>query len=90
LNRHIPPKLIPTLMSLKHRIDGIVEKRVPTMLIVGAEDALIAPQIMEIMAQRIPRARLLKVPGTGHSVYFERPEEFNRALIGFLQEQGVK
>ena len=90
LNRHIPPKLIPTLMSLKHRIDGIVEKRVPTMLIVGAEDALIAPQIMEIMAQRIPRARLLKVPGAGHSVYFERPEEFNRALIGFLQEQGVK
>ncbi len=77
------------LMSMKHRIDGIIEKRVPTMLIVGEEDALIAPRIMEIMALRIPHARLLKVPGAGHSVYFERPEEFNRALIGFLREHAL-
>ncbi len=89
LNRHVPPKLIPMLMSMKHRIDGIIEKRVPTMLIVGEEDALIAPRIMEIMALRIPHARLLKVPGAGHSVYFERPEEFNRALIGFLREHAL-
>jgi 3-oxoadipate enol-lactonase len=89
LNRHVPPKLIPTLMSMKHRIDGIIEKRVPTMLIVGEEDALIAPRIMEIMAQRIPEARFRKFPGAGHSVYFEQPAEFNRALIGFLRELDV-
>ena len=89
LNRHVPPKLIPILMGMKHRMDVIIEKRVPTMLIVGEEDGLIAPRIMEIMAQRIPRARLLKVSGAGHSVYFERPDEFNRALIGFLREQNV-
>ena len=87
LNRHVPPKLIPTLMSMKHRTDGIIEKRVPTMLIVGEEDALVAPSIMEIMARRIPNAQFLKIPGAGHSVYFERPDEFNRALIGFLRKQ---
>ena len=86
LNRHVPPKLIPILMSMKHRVDGIIAKRVPTMLIVGEEDALIAPRIMEVMAQRIPHALLVKFPGGGHSVYFEQPAEFNRALIGFLRD----
>jgi len=38
------------------------------------------------MARRIPQARFVKVPGAGHSVYFERPEEFNRILRDFLKE----
>ena len=58
----------------------------PTLLIVGEEDALAPPQIMEQMARCIAHARLIKVPGAGHSVYFERPEEFNRILLAFLRE----
>jgi pimeloyl-ACP methyl ester carboxylesterase len=61
------------------------------MLIVGAEDALAPPRVMELMARRIPQARFVKVPGAGHSVYFEKPDEFNEILLGFLREaiQGV-
>ena len=31
-------------------------------------------------------ARLIRIPGSGHSVYFERPDEFNRVIENFLRE----
>jgi 3-oxoadipate enol-lactonase len=86
LNGHVPSKLLPMLIGLKHRLDAIVEKRIPTMLIVGEEDALASPRVMELIAGKIPNSRFVKVPGAGHSVYFERPTEFNRLLLDFLKE----
>jgi 3-oxoadipate enol-lactonase len=86
LNLYLPANVIAVLMAVKHRIDAVVEKRVPTMLVVGEEDVLAPPKMMEQMARRIPHARLVKVPGAGHSVYFEKPEEFNQILLGFLRE----
>ena len=86
LNFHVPANLLSKLMSMKHRVDNVVEKRVPTMLLVGEEDALTPASIMELMARRIPPGRFVKVPNAGHSVYFEQPEEYNRILLGFLRE----
>lgn len=86
LNRHIPANLLPALMGLKHRLDPIIEKRIPTMLIVGEEDALASPRVMEMIAGKIPRSRFVKVAGAGHSVYFERPAEFNQLILDFLKE----
>ncbi|HLW71563.1 MAG TPA: alpha/beta fold hydrolase [Candidatus Binataceae bacterium] len=86
LNRHVPPNLLATLTGLKHQVDEVIAKRIPTMLLVGEEDVIAPPPLMELIARRIPHARFVKVPGAGHSVYFERPEEFNRILLGFLRE----
>jgi 3-oxoadipate enol-lactonase len=71
---------------MKHSVDNVVQKRVPTLLIVGEEDALAPPKVMEVMARRIPQSRLIRVAGAGHSAYFEKPAEFNRILGGFLRE----
>jgi 3-oxoadipate enol-lactonase len=89
LNQHVPANLISILFNVKHRPDAIINHHVPTMLIVGEEDPLAPPKIMEQMARSIPHSRLVKVPGAGHSVYFERPEEFNRILRGFMQENAI-
>jgi 3-oxoadipate enol-lactonase len=86
LNQHVPANLISALMKVKHRADAVIEHRIPTMLIVGDEDALAPPKIMERIAQAIPHAKFVKVRGAGHSVYFEKPDEFNRILTGFLRE----
>jgi 3-oxoadipate enol-lactonase len=86
LNFHVPSNLLPALMAVKHPVKTVVERQVPTMLLVGEEDVLAPPKLMELMAQQIPHSRFVKVPGAGHSVYFERPEEFNRILLGFLKE----
>jgi pimeloyl-ACP methyl ester carboxylesterase len=37
----------------------------------------------------MPRGRLARVPKSGHSVYFERPEIFNRLVGDFLRETGA-
>jgi len=60
--------------------------KVPTLLLVGEVDKLAPPPVMELMLKRIPGSTLVKVPGAGHSVYFEKPEEFNNAVLGFLDE----
>ncbi|HUY18888.1 MAG TPA: alpha/beta fold hydrolase [Candidatus Binataceae bacterium] len=89
LNLHVPPDLVPAMMNLRHRVDALLEKRVPTMILVGEQDALTTPRLMEVIARRIPHARFIKVPGAGHSVYFEKPEQFNRALADFLRDAGA-
>ncbi|MGH7905255.1 MAG: alpha/beta fold hydrolase [Candidatus Binataceae bacterium] len=89
LNLHVPPDLLPAMMSLRFRVEPIVDARVPAMLLVGEEDKLTTPKLMELMARRIPHSRFVKVPGAGHSVYFEKPEEYNRVLMDFLKEAGA-
>lgn len=56
----------------------------PTLFIVGEEDLLFPPMAAAAMASLMPQARLVRVPEAGHSVYFERPDVFNRVVDGFL------
>jgi 3-oxoadipate enol-lactonase len=65
-------------------IAPIIAKRVPTLLIVGELDQLLPPPIVEAMHRQMPGSELVKVPGAGHSVYFEKPAEYNRLLLDFL------
>lgn len=58
--------------------------RVPTLVIVGELDIVVPPDIARIVASSIPGSRLEIVAGAGHSVYFEKPAEFNRILGEFL------
>jgi 3-oxoadipate enol-lactonase len=58
----------------------------PVLFIVGEEDDLFPPPLVEVGVQLLPNARLLVVPGAGHSVYYERPDVFNRAVLEFLAE----
>jgi pimeloyl-ACP methyl ester carboxylesterase len=60
--------------------------RVPTLLVVGAEDQITPPECLEVAEDIMPNARLLIVPAAGHLVPLEAPEIFNRALLEFLEE----
>jgi 3-oxoadipate enol-lactonase len=60
--------------------------RTPTLLIVGEHDIIAPPAVMKMFQSYIPHARLLEVAGAGHSVYFERADAFNRAVLDFLTE----
>jgi 3-oxoadipate enol-lactonase len=67
-------------------IAPLLDKKIPVMFIVGAEDQIIQPPIIEAMHKKMPGSQLVKVPGAGHSVYFEKPDEYNRILADFLSK----
>jgi 3-oxoadipate enol-lactonase len=58
--------------------------RVPTHVIVGAEDRLTPPDVARQIAGSIPGAELTIIPDAGHLVNIEKPTEFNQAAIRFL------
>ena len=48
--------------------------KVPTVVLTGAEDRLVAADQAAALAAAIPGARLVRVPETGHMVILERPD----------------
>jgi len=86
LNVGVPADLLEGLFAARNNPDLVVERRIPAILIVGEDDVLTPPSIMELMRRRLRPARLIRIPGSGHSVYFERPDEFNRTIENFLRE----
>ena len=59
---------------------------VPTLILVGAEDAITPVVDSEKMNARIPGSRLVVLENAGHVSNLERTEEFNDALLDFLSD----
>ena len=57
---------------------------VPTLLIVGEQDAISTVDEMRGMSEKIPGAKLEIIPAAGHMTTIENPAAFNAALMGFL------
>ncbi|HEY8627042.1 MAG TPA: hypothetical protein VIL56_01915, partial [Gaiellaceae bacterium] len=57
----------------------------PTLVVVGDEDVDDMKQIADVLAAGIPGARKVTMPETAHLPPLERPQEFNRILLDFLQ-----
>jgi pimeloyl-ACP methyl ester carboxylesterase len=58
--------------------------RIPTLVLAGAEDALVPPYLGRELAEAIPGASYVELPGIGHSANIEGRAEFNAAVKGFL------
>jgi pimeloyl-ACP methyl ester carboxylesterase len=75
---------------LKNRITEAMlgTLRVPTLVISGVADLATPPGIARLIAAKIPNAELVVAPESGHSVYWEEPELFNRAVLAFIAKHG--
>jgi len=67
-------------------VEALAALTMPVLCIAGEEDIVIPPETVRIMAAALPNGRFVSVPKTGHSVYFERADEFNRIVGAFLAE----
>jgi 3-oxoadipate enol-lactonase len=57
---------------------------VPTLVLVGADDALTPPSEAEAMFNAIPGCRIAEILGAGHLSNLESPEAFNAQVVEFL------
>jgi 3-oxoadipate enol-lactonase len=77
------------LEAMKNRPDSsslLGSIRVPTLVVVGEEDALTPPETARRTHERIRASRLAELSGAGHLSSLEAPGAFNRALVAFLDE----
>lgn len=63
------------------------EIKAPTCIMVGEQDLLKGPRYAEILKKGIPHAEYHVLSGAGHASCWERPEEFNSVVLGFLAKQ---
>ena len=63
------------------------EIRAPTLVVVGAADPVTAPPDIELLAEGIPDARLVVLPGAAHLANVERPDAFAAAVSEHLALQ---
>lgn len=63
------------------RLPGI---QVRTMVITGTDDVISVPENAFIIGRRIPGAWVVQVPGGGHGMMYQYPEQFGRIVKFFL------
>jgi pimeloyl-ACP methyl ester carboxylesterase len=56
-----------------------------TLVITETDDRVIKPVSSEVIASLMPKAKLVKVSGEGHSFSIEMSGEFNREVLDFLR-----
>lgn len=58
--------------------------RVPTLVVTGDADLWSPPSVQRLFLRHLPGAEGVVIRDCGHSAYWEQPEAFNAALLGFI------
>jgi 3-oxoadipate enol-lactonase len=69
-------------------IDRLEEIRVPTLIISGDLDVSVMEKITQILAYRVAGATSVILHGAAHLCNMEKPHEFNRVVLEFLDAGG--
>ena len=62
---------------------------VPVLILDGAEEEFVKPEQPVRMAELIPGAELVLIPGTGHFAPFAKPAVFNQIVLDYLAGKAV-
>ncbi|MGI8551409.1 MAG: alpha/beta fold hydrolase [Dehalococcoidia bacterium] len=62
------------------------ESGVPILFLVGEDDRVVPPHIVEVAHRLVAGSRFRMIPEAGHSAYFEQPEHFNATVHAFFRE----
>ena len=79
---HVPVKQLSS--SDVPRSDRLAEIKVPTLVIAGAHDNVVARGNYQRWANGIPGAKMVVFSESGHLVNIDQPAEFNRTVLEFL------
>ena len=65
-------------------LDRLHKVKAPTLVIAGTGDRIVPLRDSELLAERIPQARLVKIEGGSHTLMAEKRGRFNREVLSFL------
>lgn len=85
--RASPEALVVAIEALRDRpdrSDDLAGIDAPTLVIAGADDGRTPPEAMRRMADEIPGARFVSVPGAGHLAPIETPAAVAEHITAFL------
>ena len=85
--RQKPETVEADLTAMRDRPDArasLADIAIPTLVVVGEQDALTPPADSQAMAEAIPGAKLVTVSGAGHLAPMERPGAVAAALSDFF------
>jgi pimeloyl-ACP methyl ester carboxylesterase len=69
--------------------DRLPQIKSPTLVISGAQDVLIPAHNSELIAQRIPGAKLHLIANAGHAFFTEGRDEFLRVFVPFAKSHPI-
>lgn len=86
---HSPPMadVVVALVGARVEHAALDALGIPILVITGTDDALFPAPLVIDSAARLTNAALVEIPDAGHSPYFERPDEYNDALLRFLEKR---
>jgi 3-oxoadipate enol-lactonase len=83
---HVPSMLrtVELLNARESVVERLGEIQLPALVAVGEEDHLLPPVDAREIAEGLPDASLVVIPGAGHLSALEQPEAVTAAMLGFL------
>jgi 3-oxoadipate enol-lactonase len=75
-------------LPVKPALPRLREIRIPTLVLVGDADIPDVHSHAGAIEAGIPRARRVVIKDVGHLMYLEKPAEFGRLVIGFIESAG--
>ena len=61
----------------------------PTLLLVGSEDPIVPASVMHEVSALVAASEVVVIEQAGHSAYFEKPAEFNRHVLDFIDRRAA-
>jgi 3-oxoadipate enol-lactonase len=82
---HSPPlaDVVPVLVGTRHPHADVRALGIPMLVVTGSDDEIFHAALVGESAKLLG-ADLVEIDGAGHSPYWERPDEYNAALLSFL------
>jgi pimeloyl-ACP methyl ester carboxylesterase len=66
--------------------DDLAKINVPVVIVHSEHDEFIKREHAEYLARSIPNAEFVFLPGVSHFAPLQRPEQFNNAMLAFLDK----
>ena len=67
-------------------VEQLTASHIPILFLVGSKDILFPPDLVKAVHQLVPNSHYREIEDAGHSVYFEKPQHFNDAVLAFLRD----